>query len=710
MKHRQKRYRSFLLGVVWCLAANIQLSGQLPVRPQYVYDLLSLSEHNPDCKQSQVSAANQSSIIFQPGSSSVRMVLPGYDDGVPFDQASYLVIDLIHHNPSSSILLLEFRRKGDEPDENNWIHSRINARIGVLPELRTQIIFPLSYLNAQEVFLPRFPRQLKGTVGGKRMSAKEIDEVYLRILHVDNANYPLSMEIAGIQLTSRLPDPLPHVEGGWVDSLGQWASKSWPGKISQTKDLQKEVEISHRKINRKPLSDDRSAFMGFRKLQFDSTGFFHLHHDDLRWWLVDPAGYAYLSVAPTGVGPYSHGPIETNPDLFSYLPPDTGYFKKAYAYRRDLKSISYLTLNLIRLYGENWERGWQNATQKLLKGLGFTGTGNWSDPLFYQNVSMPYVYPMRGFPSTKINLFRDFPDVFDPAYEKSCMHFATQLKTLANDQMMIGYFLGNEPHWAFGDFNLAREMLYKNQNSYTRNKLITWLNERYNGDIMLFSAAWEIDFSSFSYLESLIFPHEKDLTEKADDDLKKFSRLMVDQYAQVLCSAVKEADPNHLNLGLRFAWISSEACLQTGKYFDVFSLNGYSFPEPPPSSEIAEQLNMPVMIGEFHFGSVDRGLPATGIRGVASQKDRGIAYQHYIENGFVRPEIIGIHYFQWNDQLVTGRFDGENYNIGIVDVTFRPYPELAKSIVRANKRLFRVASGRIKPFSKLAKTIPNIYY
>ena len=42
------------------------------------------------------------------------------------------------------------------------------------------------------------------------------------------------------------------------------------------------------------------------------------------------------------------------------------------------------------------------------------------------------------------------------------------------------------------------------------------------------------------------------------------------------------------------------------------------------------------------------------------------------------PELVGTHYFQWADQPSTGRFDGENYNIGLVDVTDRPYPDLVR--------------------------------
>jgi hypothetical protein len=47
--------------------------------------------------------------------------------------------------------------------------------------------------------------------------------------------------------------------------------------------------------------------------------------------------------------------------------------------------------------------------------------------------------------------------------------------------------------------------------------------------------------------------------------------------------------------------------------------------------------------------------------------------------------------------------DGENYNIGFVDVTDRPYPELVKAAKATHKRLFSVHSGKTAPFKDRPK-------
>lgn len=47
--------------------------------------------------------------------------------------------------------------------------------------------------------------------------------------------------------------------------------------------------------------------------------------------------------------------------------------------------------------------------------------------------------------------------------------------------------------------------------------------------------------------------------------------------------------------------------------------------------------------------------------------------------------------------------DGENYNIGFVDVTDRSYPELVSAAKETFKRLLGVHSGKIRPFSQRPK-------
>jgi len=47
--------------------------------------------------------------------------------------------------------------------------------------------------------------------------------------------------------------------------------------------------------------------------------------------------------------------------------------------------------------------------------------------------------------------------------------------------------------------------------------------------------------------------------------------------------------------------------------------------------------------------------------------------------------------------------DGENYNIGFLDVTDRPYPELVEAAKATHRRLHDVHAGKAAPFSERPK-------
>jgi len=62
--------------------------------------------------------------------------------------------------------------------------------------------------------------------------------------------------------------------------------------------------------------------------------------------------------------------------------------------------------------------------------------------------------------------------------------------------------------------------------------------------------------------------------------------------------------------------------------------------------------------------------------------------------------FVGAYWFEWRDEPVLGRMDGENYNIGFVDVTDRPYAELVEAAKATHKRLMEVHAARVSPFAR----------
>jgi len=118
---------------------------------------------------------------------------------------------------------------------------------------------------------------------------------------------------------------------------------------------------------------------------------------------------------------------------------------------------------------------------------------------------------------------------------------------------------------------------------------------------------------------------------------------------------------------------------------------------------------MPVMVGEWHFGALDVGLPASGIGHVKTQDDRGRAYRVYLEDAARKPWCVGVHYFILYDQSALGRFDGECYNIGFLDVCNRPYELLCRAARASHERVYDLALGKVEPFNDAPEYLPKLF-
>lgn len=636
-----------------------------------------------------------------------------------WSDASYLVFEVYGPNDYSGVINIEFYKGESSGAEKIILQSGelsqkgkespwISCLMGIMPRIKTKIVFPLSYLDAQNLFVTRFPRQLKGTINGNRLDPELITRVDLRFGPLSDPWFTPVYELASVGLCDSLPEPYPAMEAPVIDRFGQRKDKDWPGKVHSDEELVTLNTDLGKSVTQATFPSEWSRFGGWKGKKFRATGFFRTENDGKRWWLVDPDGYAFLSVGVDCMRLTSSGPVDGMEDLFEWLPAgDDPEFAPAVSVGERGTNIDFYRTNLIRVHGKEWKEKWSSVTAGMMKHLGFNTVGNWSDISFARDNKLPYVLPLNRFPATKVLIYRDFPDVFSDEYRQKSVEFAEQLEDYKDDPYLVGYFLRNEPQWAFGYHNLAYEMFATSQESATKNEFVRWIGEKYNGNVQAFNKAWSTEIKEFSELKALVLKNYPSVA--ADSDFYAFSTIMVKRYIDIPCDEVDRIDGNHLNLGMRYAWLSSDLLYKAGERFDVFSINGYGY-NPPPTAEIARISGKPVMIGEFHHGAVDRALPATGITGVISQDQRAEAYRNYIEQGFARPELIGMHYFQWVDQPFYGRFDGENYNIGVVDMNNLPYKELTEAMKITNLRIYGVGSGAIEPYEAEITRIPSIHY
>jgi hypothetical protein len=292
-----------------------------------------------------------------------------------------------------------------------------------------------------------------------------------------------------------------------------------------------------------------------------------------------------------------------------------------------------------------------------LRRLRFNTVANWSDWETARKGGFPYVRPLKlEFRHTPM-VFRDFPDVFHPGFAIDASEFAGQLSETRDDPAFVGYFLMNEPTWGFAAQTPAEGMWFNAPESPARKAFVEFLAKRHAG-------------------------------EPTKEDFEAFSTVMVEKLYSGLSAACRAVDPNHLNLGARYYTVPPDWAVAGMKSFDIFSVNCYaSRVHEEAFAKISAALGQPVIVGEWHFGALDAGLPASGIGHVRDQAARGQAYH----------------------QSAIGRFDGENYNIGFYDVCNRPYDELADAARSSHERIYDIASGVAKPYDDPPEYLPLLF-
>src|SRR5581483_11715412 len=239
-----------------------------------------------------------------------------------------------------------------------------------------------------------------------------------------------------------------------------------------------------------------------------------------------------------------------------------------------------------RKYGS--EPAWRAAAAARLAGLGFNTLGAWSDdavasagpqPLAVAaniDLGMSFAWARND---AGVGAHQDFPDVFDAAFEKHTVERATQLcAARRNDQNIIGWVIDNELRWG-ADWRGSDELLGLFLNlapgAPGRVAALAWLRERHP-DVVAFNAIWRTPAQSWDALGNLARiepPFRRDpiyLRNAADEaaanradnaravfvaDCDGFARIVAERYFAATCAAIRTADPHHLVLGCRFAYV-----------------------------------------------------------------------------------------------------------------------------------------------------------
>jgi hypothetical protein len=589
--------------------------------------------------------------------------------------------------------------------------ARFVLSFGLLTQCQARMRIPLEAVNQNRWMYSREGAWLKPLCWGDRVSLAQVDRMELRVERkgLRPVRYAMTPVTASQSEPTKLDKPI--LSGGaLLDPMGQSRHRTWPGRSRSVEEVTTRLHRQLAAADQQRWPEAFSRWGGWAAKNLGGSGFFRTAKEDGRWWLVDPEGHPFWSAGLDCVLPdtgANYGGLET---ALEFLP--VGEAKYAAAWvdafsEADAKMINYLKINFIRAFGaEHWYNNWARIALGEMRRIGFNTVANWSDWRVAKAAGMPYVRPLDSIYQDLPAIYRDFPDVYHPDFSAVCVRYAEQLRETRDDPAFIGYFMMNEPTWGFAMLTPAEGMVLNTPQCYARQELARWLAGRYPGAGEL-AAVW----GDGTTLEAVAGgTWTLPLTEQAKADLADFSTILVERFIGGLSAACRAVDPAHLNLGIRYYTVPPQWALAGMRAFDVFSMNCYKQRVSAEEMErISAMLDMPIMIGEWHFGALDVGLPASGIGHVPSQAERGMAYRFYVEDAAAKPWCVGVHYFILYDQSAIGRYDGENYNIGFLDVCNRPYEELCAAARASHERLYAVASAESQPFTMQPQYLPLLF-
>ncbi|MEK7766524.1 MAG: beta-galactosidase, partial [bacterium] len=284
--------------------------------------------------------------------------------------------------------------------------------------------------------------------------------------------------------------------------------------------------------------------------------------------------------------------------------------------------------------------------------------------------------------------FYQFHDVFDPGFRMAVRATLEHERgKSAGAPWCLGYFVDNEMNWG-EDTDLAGAVLRSSPGQYAKKVLVEELQARY-GDVAALNRAWGTRHATWDDLRKSSQPPAN--AQGARADLKRFNRRIAETYFRICRDEVKRIAPGQLYLGCRFTWEGEFGFEQAAKYCDVVSFNLYRL--ELESLRLPRELGVPVIIGEFHFGATDRNNVNSALVEVADQRERAAALARYVRSALANPLVVGVHWFQYMDEAVTGRGDGENYQAGFVGVTDAPYAETVAASRDVGAQLYRLRAG-----------------
>jgi hypothetical protein len=334
---------------------------------------------------------------------------------------------------------------------------------------------------------------------------------------------------------------------------------------------------------------------------------------------------------------------------------------------------------------------WAANIRTRLANWGFNHLGAWS--LCEDKIGLPYIANLDLGRLSEALWF----DAFDPALPTRMKECAERL-TAPHRRLglRIGYFPDNEVGWwnaALFEFYLSKEW-----QNHTKRLLWQLLYDRYAGKWQELLEDWVASgkVDGFESLRNAGATLKIRPGGQAIRLINEFTYLCAERYYKLIHDALRVVDPGALIFSDRLPiYYSQEAVRAMAPYVDVIAVN-YDLDGPDGwvaryfFEGLAALADKPVLVSEFFCAAMENrsGNRNTGhLLKVPTQTERAMVVHQALKNFARCSHIIGTHWFQYYDEPQGGRSDGEDYNMGLVDIYDQPYEELIASFQRTNALL-----------------------
>jgi hypothetical protein len=339
-------------------------------------------------------------------------------------------------------------------------------------------------------------------------------------------------------------------------------------------------------------------------------------------------------------------------------------------------------------YGDSNQ--WAEATLRRLKAWGVTTAGGWSD---FQSLKACPGMDLAMTPVLHMGSSAGAPwwDMWDAKVTGRMEQIARDaILGLRGDSRLLGYYSDNEMGWWNAPlFKMAFEQA---PTSGQRRRLIASLHEAYKDNWTALLRDFEpegagdwlaLEKGGLLYLR----PGGNGLAV-----VRRFLELLAERYYSLVHDIIRKYDSRALILGDRYqSFFFPEVARASSRYLDAVSSNlNASWNDGTFPRFYLETLHAlagkPILVSEFYLAARQNrsgdGNTSGAFPVAANQSERAAGFAATLRAAASLPYVVGADWFQYYDEPSHGRYDGENYNFGLVDIQDQPYSELTATASR----------------------------